>query len=67
MSDFPWTGSATIEDLTGLDRTWSAFLIPAGVLIYTFFGGLKATFFASYLHTGIIFALLALFGFSTCK
>ena len=57
-------GAATIQDLTGLDKTWSSFLIPLGVLIYTFNGGLRATFFASYLHTAIIFAMLALFGFS---
>ena len=30
-------------------------LIPAGTLIYTMVGGLKATFLASYLHTAIIF------------
>jgi Na+/proline symporter len=57
-------GAATIEDLTGMSKTWSSFLIPLGVLIYTFNGGLRATFFASYLHTAIIFAMLALFGFS---
>eukprot|EP01044_Picomonas_judraskeda_P040635 COSAG03_NODE_20047_length_325_cov_0.915929_1_plen_108_part_11 len=57
-------GAATIQDLTGLDKTWSSFLIPLGVLVYTFNGGLRATFFASYLHTAIIFAMLALFGFS---
>ena len=57
-------GAATIEDLTGMSRTWCSFLIPLGVLIYTFNGGLRATFFASYIHTAIIFAMLALFGFS---
>ena len=31
---------------------------------YTFFGGLRATFFASYLHTTIIFTVLIIFGFS---
>eukprot|EP01045_Picozoa_sp_COSAG04_P030007 COSAG04_NODE_5086_length_1743_cov_1.909976_2_plen_187_part_01 len=56
-------GCATIEDLTGMSRTWSSFLIPAGVLIYTFNGGLRATFFASYIQTSITFAMLALFGF----
>ena len=57
-------GCATIEDLTGMSKTWSAFLVPLGVLVYTFNGGLRATFFASYLHTAIIFFMLALFGFS---
>ena len=57
-------GCATIEDLTGMSKTWSAFLVPLGVLVYTFNGGLRATFFASYLHTAVIFFMLALFGFS---
>ena len=57
-------GAATIEALTGLDKIWSSFLIPLGVLVYTFFGGLRATFFASYLHTAIIFSVLVIFGFS---
>lgn len=54
-------GSAVIEQLTGLTRTWSCFLIPIGVLFYTYCGGLRATFFASYLHTCIIFCVLLVF------
>jgi Na+/proline symporter len=57
-------GAATIEQLTGLNKIWSSFLIPLGVLVYTYVGGLRATFFASYLHTGIIFSVLIIFGFS---
>ena len=34
----------------------AAFLIPVGIIIYTFFGGLKATFFADYLNTAIMFS-----------
>ena len=33
-------------------------MIPWGVILYTAAGGLKATFMASYLHTGIIFIVL---------
>jgi Na+/proline symporter len=54
-------GSAVIEQLTGLDRTWSSFLIPLGVLVYTYNGGLRATFYTSYFHTCIIFAVLIVF------
>mmetsp|Transcript_89402 Transcript_89402/g.278172 ORF Transcript_89402/g.278172 Transcript_89402/m.278172 type:complete len:879 (+) Transcript_89402:65-2701(+) len=57
-------GSATISDLTGMSAIWAAFLIPLlSCWIYTMHGGLKATFFASYVHTTIIFLMLLIFGF----
>ena len=55
-------GSATIQDLTGVSKTWCCFLIPAGVLVYTYYGGLRATFLASYLHSSIIYVTLIVFG-----
>jgi len=54
-------GAATVEALTGLNYKWASFLIPWGVILYTFAGGLKATFIASYIHTVIIFAVLITF------
>lgn len=54
-------GAATVEALTGMDYKLASFLIPWGVILYTFAGGLKATFIASYLHTAIIFAVLVVF------
>jgi len=51
-------GAATVQALTGVDYRLAAFLIPWGVIIYTASGGLQATFLASYLHTGIIYAVL---------
>ncbi len=57
-------GAATIQQLTGLSTNWSCFLIPIGVLFYTYSGGLKATFFASYIHTCIIFTVLVVFVFT---
>ena len=49
-------GAATIEDLTGMSKIWAAFLIPLlSCWIHTMHGGLKATFFASYVHTTVIF------------
>ena len=51
-------GAATVEALTGVDYRLASFFIPWGVILYTASGGLQATFLASYLHTGIIFAVV---------
>jgi len=53
-------GAATVNALTGMDINLASFLIPWGVILYTAAGGLKATFLASYLHTGIIFVVLVI-------
>ncbi|CAE8619646.1 unnamed protein product, partial [Polarella glacialis] len=58
-------GASTISDLTGMSKIWAAFLIPLlSCWIYTMHGGLRATFFASYVHTTIIFLMLIIFGFT---
>lgn len=58
-------GAATIADLTGMSKIWAAFLIPLlSCWIYTMHGGLKATFFASYVHTTVIFLMLIIFTFT---
>ena len=36
-------GAAVIHSLTGVNIYLGSFLIPIGVIVYTFFGGLKAT------------------------
>jgi Na+/proline symporter len=41
-----------------MDINIASFLIPWGVIVYTFAGGLMATFLASYIHTTIIFVVL---------
>jgi len=51
-------GAATVNALTGMDINLASFLIPWGVIVYTFAGGLMATFLASYIHTTIIFVVL---------
>merc|ERR1719316_1831702 len=51
-------GAATVNALTGMDINIASFLIPWGVIVYTFAGGLMATFLASYIHTTIIFVVL---------
>jgi len=54
-------GAATVEALCGVKRRFASFLIPWGVIAYTYAGGLKATFIASYIHTVVIFAVLVTF------
>ncbi len=54
-------GAAVINSLTGIDITLAAFLIPVGIILYTIFGGLKATFFAEYLNAALIFAVVLVF------
>lgn len=51
-------GAATMKALTGMNVYLANFLIPWGVILYTWAGGLKATFLASYLHTSVIFVIL---------
>lgn len=41
----------------------ASMLIPIGVILYTAAGGLKATFMASYVHTGIVMIALLIFTF----
>merc|ERR1719353_1634718 len=58
-------GSATIEDLTGVPTLWSSFFIPILCCwFYTMYGGLRATFVASYFHTTVIFFMLLVFTFT---
>jgi Na+/proline symporter len=58
-------GAATIEDLTGMSKLTAAFLIPIlSCWLYTMYGGLRATFIASYVHTTVIFLMLIIFTFT---
>merc|ERR1719160_1104238 len=58
-------GASTIEDLTGMSKLTAAFLIPIlSCWLYTMYGGLRATFFASYVHTTVIFFMLLTFTFA---
>jgi SSS family transporter len=54
-------GAAVVNSLTGVNIYVAAFLIPVGVIIYTFFGGLKATFLAEYLNTVFLFTVVLIF------
>ena len=54
-------GAAVVNSLTGVNIYVAAFLIPVGVIIYTFFGGLRATFLAEYLNTVFLFTVVLVF------
>ncbi|MED4212634.1 sodium:solute symporter family protein [Priestia aryabhattai] len=55
-------GAITMHQLTGMNLYLAAFLIPLTFTFYTMIGGLKASFIADYLHTVILFIVLAIFG-----
>ncbi|BFZ61126.1 urea active transporter [Saitoella coloradoensis] len=51
-------GSAVVTSVTGMNVIAACFLLPVGVLIYTLFGGLKATFLSDWIHTVVIYIIL---------
>ncbi|KAM9936389.1 hypothetical protein OXX80_004060 [Metschnikowia pulcherrima] len=57
-------GSAVVHDLTGMNVVAACLLLPLGVVIYTIFGGIKATFLTDYAHTVVILVILLVFGFN---
>lgn len=56
-------GSAAISDLTGMNTVACIFLLPIGVMVYTLFGGIKATFLTDYVHTVAIIVIILTFAF----
>ncbi|KAJ8651452.1 hypothetical protein O0I10_012995 [Lichtheimia ornata] len=51
-------GSAVVSYLTGMHVIAACFLLPVGVIIYTLFGGIKATFLSDYTHTVAILIVI---------
>ncbi|TVY20827.1 putative urea active transporter 1, partial [Lachnellula arida] len=52
-------GGADLFNLvTGMHKVAVCFLFPIGVCIYTYFGGIKATFLTEWVHTVIIFVIM---------
>jgi len=39
----------------------ACFLLPIGVVLYTMFGGIKATFLTDYIHTVVILVIISIF------
>ncbi|KAF2268268.1 urea active transporter [Lojkania enalia] len=58
-------GSAVVTSLTGMPTAAACFLLPVGVVLYTMFGGIKATFLTDYAHTVVILVILLMFAFTT--
>ncbi|KAH8198342.1 hypothetical protein TruAng_007497 [Truncatella angustata] len=55
------SASTTVSSLTGMHVIASTFLMPIGVAMYTYLGGLRATFLTDYVHTFVIMIILAWF------
>ncbi|KAM0321566.1 hypothetical protein ACHAQA_010056 [Verticillium albo-atrum] len=53
--------SAAISALSGMHIIAATFLLPVGVILYTFVGGIKATFLTDYIHTFIITIIICFF------
>ncbi|KIW26206.1 uncharacterized protein PV07_09319 [Cladophialophora immunda] len=53
--------STAVSSLTGMDIIATTYLLPLGVVVYTYFGGIRATFLTDYVHTFIIMIILAWF------
>ncbi|KAF1347630.1 Sodium:solute symporter family-domain-containing protein [Delphinella strobiligena] len=58
-------GSAVVSDLTGMPTAAACFLLPIGVVLYTMFGGIKATFLTDWVHTVMILIIIFIFAFTT--
>jgi Na+/proline symporter len=57
--------STAVSSLTGVDIIAVSYLLPLGVVIYTYFGGIRATFLTDYVHTFIIMIILVWFTIKT--
>ena len=57
-------GSAVVTSLTGMPTAAACFLLPIGVVLYTVFGGIKATFLTDYVHTVMILIIIFVFAFT---
>jgi Na+/proline symporter len=53
--------STAVSFLTGIDIVAATYLLPLGVVVYTYWGGLRATFLTDYIHTFIIMIILVWF------
>jgi Na+/proline symporter len=53
------------EFSTGMHIIAATFLLPVGVIVYTFVGGIKATFLTDYFHTFVITVIICFFTIKT--
>ncbi|EME83280.1 uncharacterized protein MYCFIDRAFT_215251 [Pseudocercospora fijiensis CIRAD86] len=57
-------GSAVATSLCGVPTAAACFLLSVGVVLYTMFGGIKATFLTDYVHTVVILIIILTFAFT---
>lgn len=57
-------GSSAFTALTGISTPAACFLLPLGVIVYTMFGGMKATFLTDYVHTVMLLIIIIIFAFT---
>lgn len=57
-------GSAVVQALTGVPTAAACFILPIGVVLYTMFGGIKATFLTDYFHTCVLIIIILVFAFT---
>ncbi|ROT35093.1 urea active transporter [Sodiomyces alkalinus F11] len=57
-------GAAVVEHLTGVPTAATVFLFPLGVVVYTLFGGIKATFITDYFNALVILIIIFVFAFT---
>jgi SSS family transporter len=57
-------GSAVVSSLTGMPTPAACFLLPLGVVMYTMFGGIKATFLTDWVHTFMLLVIILIFSFT---
>ncbi|APA09623.1 hypothetical protein sscle_05g043930 [Sclerotinia sclerotiorum 1980 UF-70] len=57
-------GAAVVSSLTGMPTAAACFLLPLGVVMYTMFGGIKATFLTDWVHTFMLLIIILIFAFS---
>lgn len=63
--DAPDVGIRLTAHRTGMHIIAATFLLPVGVVLYTFVGGIKATFLTDYFHTFVITIIICFFTIKT--
>ncbi|EXJ80454.1 hypothetical protein A1O1_08599 [Capronia coronata CBS 617.96] len=51
-------GSGLFANVTGMSSDAACFLFPLGVIVYTLFGGMKATFLTDWVHSVTIYMIM---------
>ncbi|KAF2768790.1 SSS family solute:Na+ symporter [Teratosphaeria nubilosa] len=55
------TASQLVTGISGMNLAAATVLIPAGVVVYTAVGGIKATFITDFLHTAVALSIMIYF------